>query len=365
MTAEPLRAPDAPVPMFDLARPHEFHVELTDKCNAGCPLCPRTDAMNFCKPDRSRVFNVELGLDLIRRQFDDAMCARTGLVVFSGAYGDPIAASELLEIVDHLTARGVRVAISTNGGLRRPAWWRKLGEALKRTDSRVELHVDGLADTNPLYRVHTDFDRIMANAAACIATGARVEWHFIAFRHNQHQIREVADLAREMGFADFVLIDSIRFSKRQAHPYRTPDGKLRTLEPPSIRTADQLPPGVSGEPPLRTDARGPERALEVNGIRCKSAALNRAYISAHGIVSACCWVTGSTDEARLLAENGIDPARHDIHLRPLSEILADEPFASLYARNWAEDRLDNCRRKCGLGFMNRRRSAAPAADAAG
>src|SRR6056297_2131694 len=109
--------------MFDPARPYSFHIELTDKCNAGCPMCPRTEQMNFCRTDRSVVHNVELGLDDFRAHFDDAFCAATEEVIFGGAYGDPLAATELLEIVEHLTERGVRVAIATNGSLRKPDWW--------------------------------------------------------------------------------------------------------------------------------------------------------------------------------------------------------------------------------------------------
>ena len=26
--------------MFTPDRPYIFHIELTDKCNAGCPMCP-------------------------------------------------------------------------------------------------------------------------------------------------------------------------------------------------------------------------------------------------------------------------------------------------------------------------------------
>ena len=165
--------------MFTRARPYIFHIELTDKCNAGCPMCPRTDAMNFCKPDREKVFNVELSLDDIKQHFTDAFCARTEEIVFGGAYGDPLAASQFLEIADHLTARDVRLAVATNGSLRNPDWWRDFGQMMKRTGSRLELHIDGLAYTNPLYRVHTFFDKIIENAEAYIATGARAEWHFI------------------------------------------------------------------------------------------------------------------------------------------------------------------------------------------
>ena len=120
--------------MFGPDRPYVFHIELTDKCNAGCPMCPRTDAMNFCRPN-GHVHNVELALEDFRTHFTDGFCARTAEIVFGGAYGDPLAGSELIEIVEHLTDRGVRLAISTNGGLRPPRWWTRLGELMKRTVS--------------------------------------------------------------------------------------------------------------------------------------------------------------------------------------------------------------------------------------
>jgi len=340
--------------MFTADRPYIFHIELTDKCNAGCPMCPRTDALNFCRPDRTKVFNVELGLADFREHFTDGFCARTEEIVFGGAYGDPLAASELLEIVEHLTERGVRLAVSTNGGLRKPDWWRRLGEAMKRTGSRLELHLDGLADTNHLYRVNTRWERIMENARAYIATGARAEWHFIIFRHNEHQIEEAWRLSREMGFAEFTLIDTIRFSGGPSYRYVMPDGEERALELPSVKAAQFRAAEGGVEVLERVEETKAAPRGGVNGIDCKSAAFNRPYISAHGQVSACCWVTGSDEEAAFFARHSLGPERYNIRTRPLEEILLDEPFASLYARAWREDSLATCRHKCGKMLRNRR-----------
>ena len=340
--------------MFSRARPFIFHIELTDKCNAGCPMCPRTDAMNFCKPDREKVFNVELSLDDFRQHFTDEFCARTEEIVFGGAYGDPLAASQLLEIADHLTARGVRLAVSTNGSLRKPEWWRRLGKMMKRTGSRLELHIDGLADTNPLYRVKTDFAKIIENATAYIATGARAEWHFIIFRHNQHQIDAAFRRSRAMGFAEFTLIDTIRFSGGPRYEYRMPDGETRHLELPSVKAADFRTSGDGVAVIERPEQEVAANTAGINGIDCKSAAFNRPYISAHGQVSACCWVTGSDEEAAFFKGHGLGPERYNIRNRPLEEILLDEPFASLYAKAWAVDSLNTCRHKCGKMLRNKR-----------
>jgi len=328
--------------MFSRDRPYSFHIELTDKCNAGCPMCPRTLHLDHCKPDRRVVHNTELTLADFQRHFTDDFCTRVSEVILGGAYGDPLAASDCLEICEHLSARGVRLAVSTNGSVRSVDWWTRLGQAMRRTGSRLELHIDGLADTNHLYRVNTFFDKIIANARAYLATGAMAEWVMILFRHNQHQVAEARRMAGEMGFQKFVLIDTIRFDASGRFRYQMPDGAIRFLERPTISTQD-----------FRPDA-DPAAPVPGGRIECKSARRNSPYISAHGAVSACCWVTGSDEESAFFRHLGHDMARYNIRARPLEEIMLDEPFASHYAAAWDGDTLPICRQKCAMAKRNRR-----------
>lgn len=332
--------------MFDPDRPYTFHIELTDKCNAGCPMCPRTDALNFCRTNRDVVANVELTLEDFQKHFNDDLCARTRKIVFSGAYGDPLAARWCVEIIEHLAERGVEAAISTNGSLRTPRHFARLGQAMRKSDGRLELHVDGLADTNPLYRVNTSFEKIMENARAFIEAGGDAEWHFIAFRHNEHQIEEAERLSREMGFSRFVLIDTSRFGKDGRFPYQMPNGEFRALEK---RTRNLSEIGVAMESVDETVIPDPGGA-----IRCKYAMRNGPYISAHGMVSACCWVAGSHEERDLRNAHGLAAERFSIHKRQLEDIMLDEPFASFYAKAWEEDGLSICRIKCGTMRRNMR-----------
>lgn len=349
--------------MFDPNRPYSFHIELTDKCNAGCPMCPRTDHLNRCRTNRDVVKNVELGLADFERHFTDAFCARTSEVIFGGAYGDPLAATQLLEITEHLTDRGVRIATATNGSLRKPDWWARMGRAMAKTGSRLELHIDGLADTNGLYRVNTIFDKIIENAAAYIETGARAEWHFIIFKHNQHQIAEAYEMSRNLGFEGFVLIDTVRFGPDGRFRYVMPDGTERYLEAPTVESREFRLEGETLRYAEEEDAPLPGAGISrfaVNGIDCKSAARNSPYISAHGDVSACCWVAGSGEEAAFWAQAGLNRTRYNLRNRPLEEIMADEPFASLYSQAWEADSLATCRHKCGK-FRRNRRNALEAA----
>ena len=340
--------------MFSKERPYRFHLELTDKCNAGCPMCSRTDPANFCKAN-DKVQKLDLTLADFERHFTPEFCARTEHIELGGGLGDPLAARDCLEICDHLTRYGVNLVVSTNGGLRNTQWWEKLGHILQRTDSVVQLHVDGLKDTNPLYRVNTDFDKIMANAQAYLATGAPAEWYYILFRHNEHQVEEARDLSRRMGFRNFVLIDTIRFGKRDSFPYRLPNGEWHALEPATLTSADfekkfqqeassSKSQGASLPSPL--DPIAAKAAAGVNGIRCKSQIHNRPYINCEGFVSPCCWMATSPEEVFVYEQAGLDMANYNIRNRLLSDILHDEPFASLYERDWETGNNPICNRKC-------------------
>ena len=335
--------------MFDPGRPYTFHIELTDKCNAACPMCPRTNAMNYCRPNADVIAKVDLTLADFQRHFSDPLASRTAKVVFSGAYGDPLAARWCVEVVEHLATHGVEVAISTNGSLRTPAYFERLAHAMRSCNGILELHVDGLADTNPLYRVNTSFSKIMENARSYISAGGNAEWHFIVFRHNEHQIEEALHLSRNIGFSRFVLIDSSRFDTSGKFPYRLPNGEQRVLEKPERDLSElQSLIGASNE-------QDPTLALDPDGaIRCKYAMRNGPYISARGTVSACCWVADSDEEAELRKTHGLGREQFSIHHRPLEEIMLGEPFASIYAAAWDADTLAICRRKCGMMRRNRR-----------
>ncbi len=245
--------------MFSNERQYLFHLELTDKCNAACPMCERTLHNQNCKADRSKVRNMELDLEIIMQNFPPSFCAQIRKMDFCGGLGDPPAARECLEICEYFTDHGVKVVMSTNGGSRSTHWWKRLGTAFSRNPSLVEFHIDGLKDTNHLYRVNTRFDRIIDNARAYLGAGGNAEWHFILFKHNQHQVEEALAVSRKMGFRSFTLIDTVRFGRNEAFSYQMPNGEVRNLERPT-RVIQ-----ATGSEPEPTEAVQPN-AFFVNGI---------------------------------------------------------------------------------------------------
>ncbi len=345
---------DNTIRMFSKHRPYRFHIELTDKCNAACPMCPRTLPLDHCRPDRGRLHNHDILLDEFTRSFPPDFARRVARVDLCGGLGDPLAARHCLEICRYLVEHGVLCTISTNGSLRSEKWWRRLGEIFRSNRSFVELHVDGLRDSNRYYRVNTDFDKIMRNIRAYLETGAVAEWHYILFEHNEADVFAAHDLAGEMGFDRFVLTDTGRFHGKDRFDYQMPDGARRQLRPPRVTAAEYARQLEAQDGKVRRLPPKKRSPAAVNGISCKSRIENRPYITADGQVSACCWMAGSSDESRLQRRSGRSARDFNIYHRPLEEILLDEPFASLYEDSWRSGDCPVCTKKCGREVRSRR-----------
>lgn len=186
--------------------------ELSEKCNAACPLCVRTDPHNQSRPIRKVSRKRELLINDFMHILPPHVMKDIEEISLCGNVGDPIAARDSLKIVQYISEfPHVEVVIETNGSLRSKKWWEDLGKAMSvNSNSVVFFHIDGLRDTNHIYRQLTNFDRIMENAASYIATGATAVWEFIPFAHNEHQVEEANTIAAEMGFRQFVVRRSNR-----------------------------------------------------------------------------------------------------------------------------------------------------------
>jgi MoaA/NifB/PqqE/SkfB family radical SAM enzyme len=184
---------------------NHLHIELTNRCNAACPMCMRFHQSSpLLRPDLELG---EISLEQFTSWFSPEFFKKIILVLFCGVHGDPCIAKDTLEITEYIVNSNpnTNILFNTNGGMRNPEWWSKLGSLLKNNkDNWVTFSIDGLEDTNHLYRRNVKWDKVMANAKAFIAAGGRAHWDFLIFKHNEHQIDEARQLATEMGFSRFI-----------------------------------------------------------------------------------------------------------------------------------------------------------------
>ena len=199
---------------------------------------------------------------------------------FNGTTGDNIMHPDIAEIVSWCSSHSpARINIHTNGSLRTGAWWAQFGSQLANVPHKVVFGLDGLADTHSVYRINTDFDKIITNAQAFIQAGGQAEWQFIVFEHNAHQIEQAQQLSRKLGFSRFFVLYQDRFAESADLPVRRYTKDLKQ---------------ISAEIVVNPSSNSmPSRIAQSNQIvSCRSQRIGWFSIYADGTVWPCCWLMG-------------------------------------------------------------------------
>jgi MoaA/NifB/PqqE/SkfB family radical SAM enzyme len=207
-------------------------------------------------------------------------------ISFNGNVGDFAVSHDGVEIVEYLVENNVNVTINTNGSSRTPEWWARL--ALPRVE--VGFALDGLADTHSLYRLDTNWDKIIENAQALIAAGGNAVWRFVPFEHNRHQEDACRKLAADMGFSRFENI----YDGRDNTPVFTRDGVYSHQIGIDTRPAHIIPeikPMLENhitwynKDTVKVEADVPNITYD-----CKHYRNREIYLAADGTVYPCCFL---------------------------------------------------------------------------
>ena len=349
--------------MYQYSEIEALHLEISSRCNVSCPMCARNVSGGRVNPYLPLT---EFSLKEIERAFPHDFVRRLRRISFCGNHGDPATAKELPSILRFFRKinPGLLINLWTNGSLRSASYWASLAKIL----SVVHFSIDGLADTNGIYRRGADFGKIMENAAAFIEAGGFAVWDFIVFRHNEHQVEEAQALARKMGFGQFIVKKTGRFfsnSRQQTksrHPVLNRKGETEYfLEPPSNP--------VYQNASLRLDmaSKGDRLRAHLNQtpVRCQVQEEKSVYISAEGYVFPCCFLAGQmylwhqkrreNQIHRFLDKLPEKEESLNVKKRPLKEILQDSFFQKTIPEaqkpgDVRKDRLFMCAKTCGEIF---------------
>jgi MoaA/NifB/PqqE/SkfB family radical SAM enzyme len=193
---------------FNYNELRQLHIELTNACNAACPMCTRFHTNSpLIRPDLKID---QITIEKFKKYFPPEIIKKLEIVLFCGVHGDPGMARDLYEICEYIAETNPETAVrmNTNGGMRKPEFWKKLGELFskQRKDHwrwQITFSIDGLEDTNHLYRRNVIWKNLMENAQSFINAGGLADWDYLIFKHNEHQIDEAKNLSKKMGFQNF------------------------------------------------------------------------------------------------------------------------------------------------------------------
>jgi hypothetical protein len=323
------------------------------------------------------VKNTQLSLDDIKTIFPIDFIKQLNRMNFCGNLGDPIVAKELLPVIAYFrnNNKSIRIEVNTNGSARREDWWRALADLLGSDEktSGVWFGLDGIGETNALYRRNTDWHIIMRNAKAFIEAGGIAHWNYIVFKHNEHQVEAARALANEMGFKHFNVKITGRFGYHDdnAFPVIVKGEHMYDLEMPSNQqhllpeAENWSKPRVNAVPKLSKSMKGAllliekhrrEGHLETTGpiatvtkpnISCIAQKESCIYVSAQGLVYPCCWI-GNGHTRQAFEDGGDIPMERDnidSTKRSIKDILHSEDFQRI-EDSWETGVISRCVHMC-------------------
>lgn len=338
--------------MFTFDKLKCIHIEITSRCQASCPMCNRNLYGGLKNP---RLVLADWSINDFKTIVNEEVVKQLYQIMFCGHFGDPLINTDFLSMIRYLNDvnPNIKLNIHTNGSLQKEEWWAELAKALPK-DHVVYIGIDGLEDTHSIYRVGTDFNKIIKNAKAFIDAGGIASWEFIRFRHNQHQVEDCRKLSKELGFAYFSVKDTSRYVDDQPYKVLDKDGNLLYyLEEPTDTT-------VAGVDQTLVDnykAFVKEATLE-----CKALKITQIYLDARKRIYPCGFL-GQTDMTMTDYGDIVDPLRResdtenkeafktfpeiDLTKTTIKDVMNSKEWNDFFSEYIYDKKLLTCVRNCG------------------
>ena len=369
--------------MYEVHQVARLHIELSSRCNASCPACSRNYAGGPVSHDLELT---ELSLEDIKRMVPVEIANNLIGNNFCGNVGDPGMAPDLIPILEYFREHSPKIVqqLRTNGGMRNEKFWTALGEFFKKqpppkddalfSKSGVVFSVDGLEDTNHIYRRGVVWEKLYRNMKAYSETGAWALWEWLVFEHNQHQLDDARKLAAELGF-EFIVKNPLGFGEYEDEPsgmtvYSKEGDYEYSIWPANFKGVKKPPPfGNKVRFDSTTQKRVPimpefSKELEKNSeIVCKSLVNKKykeIYISANGYMLPCCFLGGVfgqfyTSYSRYQFNNMINEYGLEVFNlknKSMLDIIDGPEFSKFFLDGWKAETIEGgkllfCLETCG------------------
>ena len=327
-----------------------IQMDHTSRCQLACPQCARfhgsqTEINPYMPIDDTTVDDYKIILEPFEKN--------TVKLFHCGNFGDSLASPTLDDCIDYSIEKGVKeFKMAVNGSARSKSWWCDLAQKSDRIV--VNFSIDGLADTNHLYRVNSNFAKIMENAKAFIDAGGNARWYFIEFEHNYHQIEEAKRIATDMGFRQFNAKYTGRFAEQQQKKIETKKGTIVEDKKDNHNQKDMQE--------IKQTYKSFEQYIEQTPITCKYKQQQSVFIDMQMKLWPCTWMGAPAYFGPNNPQRKSFDAIYDLYGEDFNNmrnhgwsVLEHDFFAKYLDRSWnAQDdkykRIYTCGRTCGNIF---------------
>lgn len=313
--------------------------ELTSICNAYCPGCARYIVKDDGMYLNPRIdFNKQLDISIIEKVLESGILSDTAEFQLCGTVGDPLAHTKFYEILQLVKNKmpGIFFNIHTNGGLKNPNYYRKISQVLTTKDV-FKFSVDGIEESNHIYRKNVEWHKIVENAKALHENKiCKTVWLYIEFPWNKAHVETARIMAKELGFDEFIVRrprNNDEFNNRMIKQSRNIP-KQYYMDP--VYNENTVPTPLKGYKDL-----------------CFSKLA--IFIDENGIVHPCCdWASRYRDKGTITDEINDFYGQEDwnnLYKNDLANIMTNsfwsDLYNSLYTSN-GKTACGACNQRCGI-----------------
>ena len=368
--------------IYDLTKIRRVQIELSSRCNASCPACSRNYSGGPVVTDFEQV---DLSTNDMRAFFSPEIIKNIEHINYCGNLGDPGIVKDLPDTLLYFKVHGnrnLKQVVRTNGGMRGTEHWSKIAQLLPKPNikpefafskSGVVFGVDGLEDTNHIYRRGVVWHKVWDNMKAYSEAGGYGIWEYLIFDHNKHQVDEARALADSLGFT-FILKTPLGFGEndgvRRALNVHDKNGDYEYSIWPHDFAGEKIIPkehktfkisSIAGTVPALS--KYSSQLGKESIIKCKSFEYpehQEIFISASGHLLPCCYLGGAfgqrnTSYSRYQFNEKIDKTgldEFDLRKHSLVDILSGPKFNNFFDEAWNKDSVENgkmlfCAEVCG------------------
>jgi len=298
-------------------------LETTSYCNLHCPQCPRFDQNGFLD---KHLNPTHLDFERFSKNFNLSQLPNLKEALFEGDFGDCMMHPKIIDFINFFKDLNL-ITLITNGSIRSESFYRNLA---KIKNLKIIFSIDGFEDTNHLYRINSDYNKIMKNVRAFIDAGGQAIWKYIVFKHNQHQVERAVNEYKTLGFSDLI----IQHTERSWFQGLEWDVKINgeslgyKLEPSD---------NVNKAKPLASKGALQEIDLNPININCSWKKDKQFYVNATGNILPCCMINGPSWQTpissqlfkQLVGDNSIN-----IYNNSILEIANGEFYTNNLKESW-------------------------------
>lgn len=264
--------------------PYLFVMEVTNVCNLKCPFCLTGKGVSGGRDVRHMKF------EEAKKILDQVGDYLYFLQVYT--WGEPLLNKDIIKIIEYAKQKNIYVMMSTNATAMTPAYNQRL---LESGIDYIMVAIDGGSDeTYRQYRRGGNYDKVLSNVKDMLAQRETaksahpfIEWQYIVFKHNEHEVSATERMAYEIGINKFTPL-----------PAYVEDEEWSATDPE-----------------YRTELGNPERLFNCDR------PWSHLNVRADGGVASCCYTFFKKDDLGELSENSFLEIWNNQHFRQARRII--------------------------------------------